>query len=50
MADYQVKLTLNRATFDYSKAKPDGSDLRVYAGATELPYWIETWDSASTST
>ena len=22
MADYQVKLTLNRATFDYSKAKP----------------------------
>ncbi|HQA33935.1 MAG TPA: DUF2341 domain-containing protein [Casimicrobium huifangae] len=50
MADYQVKLTLNRATFDYSKAKPDGSDLRVYAGATELPYWIETWDSAGTST
>ena len=49
MADYQVKLTLNRATFDYSKAKPDGSDLRVHAGAT-VPYWIETWDSASTST
>ncbi len=48
-ADFQVKLVLNRATFEYARAKPDGSDLRVYAGATELPYWIESWDSTGTS-
>lgn len=50
VADLQVRLELNSDTFDYGKAKADGSDLRVYAGSTELAYWIESWNPAGVST
>ena len=43
--DIQVKITLNSDNFDFSKANPDGSDVRVLAeDCTPLPYWIEKWD------
>ncbi|HIC87302.1 MAG TPA: DUF2341 domain-containing protein, partial [Aquificae bacterium] len=43
--DIQVKITLSSDNFDFSKAKPDGSDVRVLAeDCTLLPYWIEKWD------
>ncbi|BES80891.1 DUF2341 domain-containing protein [Pyrodictium abyssi] len=43
--DIQVKITLSRDNFDFTKANPDGSDVRVLAeDCTPLPYWIEKWD------
>ncbi|MFX0124722.1 MAG: DUF2341 domain-containing protein [Candidatus Hodarchaeota archaeon] len=48
--DYQVKIILNPYSFDYSKAKPDGSDLRFYDPLnTPLSYWIENWNPAGKS-
>lgn len=45
VTDYQVSFELD-SSFDFSKANPDGSDLRVTAedGTTLLPFWIEEWD------
>jgi hypothetical protein len=51
--NYQIKFDLTTSTFDYSKAKPNGEDLRFYytgEGAEELDYWIENWDTFGTST
>ena len=47
LTDYQVKVTLN-SSFDFTKAKSDGSDLRVTASdeTTLIPFWIEKWDAA----
>ena len=44
--DYQVLIVLTPQNFDYSKAKPDGSDIRFTKddGITKLPYWIELWN------
>ncbi|HEX32924.1 MAG TPA: DUF2341 domain-containing protein [Candidatus Aenigmarchaeota archaeon] len=47
--NYQVKLTLNNTNFDYNHAKIDGSDIRFYYGKSELPYWIEKWNSSGES-
>ena len=51
-ANYQVKITLTTANFNYAHAKSDGSDLRFYDSTetTPLSYWIETWTSGGTST
>ncbi|MFI5371238.1 MAG: DUF2341 domain-containing protein [Candidatus Eisenbacteria bacterium] len=47
LAGYQVRIDLD-ASFDFSRANPDGSDLRVTAtdAQTPLPYWVEAWDPA----
>ena len=46
LTDYQVKVALD-GTFDFNKAKSDGSDIRFTSsdGITLVPYWIETWDN-----
>jgi hypothetical protein len=50
LSNYQVKIELSTTTFDYSKAKADGADLRFYdLGEAALDYWIETWSSTGTS-
>ncbi len=48
LADYQVKVVLDGADFDFSLAAPDGADLRVTADdrQTVLPHWVESWDPA----
>ena len=45
LIDYQVKITLNNSTFNFSDAKNDGSDIRLTAsdGTTFIPFWIEEW-------
>ena len=50
LSDFQVKITLD-GTFDFNKAKPDGSDIRFTSGdgVTIIPYWIETWNKSGTS-
>lgn len=47
--NYQVRIQLSSADFDFSKANPDGSDIRFTASdkLTLLNYWIERWDPAS---
>ncbi|MCD6409774.1 MAG: DUF2341 domain-containing protein [Candidatus Verstraetearchaeota archaeon] len=52
LTNYQVKITLTPANFDYGKAQSDGSDLRFTSedGVTLLPYWIESWNYGGTST
>ncbi|MEA3439394.1 MAG: DUF2341 domain-containing protein [Chloroflexota bacterium] len=46
--DYQVQVLLDSINFDFTKALPDGSDLRVtdVDGVTQIPFWIEVWDSS----
>ena len=48
--DYQVKVILTPLNFDYSKAQPDGSDLRFYDMLNNpLSYWIESWNTIGSS-
>ncbi len=49
LTDYQIKVVLDSTNFDFSKANPDGSDVRFTDsdGVTLLNYWIEEWDSVN---
>jgi len=48
LVNYTVKIELNSNNFNFSKANPDGSDIRFYTeDGTQLPYWIEKWDSVN---
>jgi len=50
LTDYQVALDLDPTNFDFSQANPDGSDIRIAdSSGNELPYWIEYWDSSTSS-
>ncbi|MFH1197925.1 MAG: DUF2341 domain-containing protein [bacterium] len=50
LTDFQVLVTLD-ASFDFSKANANGSDIRFAAddGTTLLFYWIEEWNPVATS-
>ncbi|WP_164000155.1 DUF2341 domain-containing protein [Pyxidicoccus caerfyrddinensis] len=45
LSKLQVRIDLNSTNFDFSKARPDGRDLRVTTGESDapLPFWIERW-------
>ena len=46
--DFPVLLRLNREFFDFSKAAPDGADLRFSSAAGDpLSFQIEQWDPAN---
>jgi len=49
LTDYQILVQLNSTNFDFSKANPDGSDIRFVDedDATKLNYWIEEWDGVN---
>jgi len=49
LSDFQVKIELDSSNFDFSKAKNDGSDIRITDddGTTLLKYWLQKWDSAN---
>jgi len=45
LENFQVLIELNSSNFDFSKAKPDGSDVRIVdESGNFLPYWIEEWN------
>jgi len=46
LVDYQVLVEFNETNFDYSKALPNGEDLRFVGSGDLLSYWIEKWDSS----
>ena len=51
VAEYQLKLELNTSNFDYSKANTSGQDIRFTDNSNiSLPYYIEEWNPAGTST
>lgn len=48
--NFQIKITLTAATFDYSKCTSTGKDLLFFdSNQVELPYYIETWVYNGTS-
>lgn len=49
--DYQVNIVLTGSGFDFSKALPDGRDIKVTSsdGVSELPFWLEEWDQAGSA-
>ena len=49
-ANFQVKVTLTLANFDYSNCNVDGSDIRFKdTSINALDYWIESWDNTGNS-
>ncbi len=48
LTNFVTKVTLTSSNFDFSLAKPDGSDVRVYdvTTGTVLPIWLFGYDSA----
>jgi hypothetical protein len=49
LTNYQVAVTLDSSSFDFTHAQSDGRDLRVTdaTGTTLLPLWVEVWDAAA---
>ena len=49
LTDYQILVQLDSTNFNFSKANPDGSDIRFVDedDATKLSYWIEEWDGVN---
>ncbi|UYL64905.1 MAG: hypothetical protein EJNHJLOP_00016 [Methanophagales virus PBV082] len=49
LTGYQVPVELNSTNFDFTKAKPDGSDIRFVDenDVTKLSYWIEEWNASA---
>jgi hypothetical protein len=46
LRDFPLLVRLNRATFDFNSAQPDGSDLRFFSADGQLlAHQIETWDA-----
>ncbi|MEA1959341.1 MAG: DUF2341 domain-containing protein, partial [Chloroflexota bacterium] len=51
LTDYQVPILIDTATFNYSKARPDGGDIRFgTTSGIDCDYWIEEWNATSEST
>jgi hypothetical protein len=50
LTNFQVKIALG-GSFDFTKAKSDGSDVLITAGdgVTPISFWIETWNPSSQS-
>jgi hypothetical protein len=48
LSGYQVLITLDAGSFDFTHAQADGRDVRATDGdgVTLLPFWIESWDAA----
>ncbi|PIV57223.1 hypothetical protein COS16_01455, partial [Candidatus Desantisbacteria bacterium CG02_land_8_20_14_3_00_49_13] len=51
LEEYQALVELTASDFDYSKARPDGSDIRFQDSdkITFLPYYIDTWNPSGIS-
>jgi hypothetical protein len=51
LSNYQVKIIISSANFDYLKSLATGADVRLTDsnGTTLLDYWIETWNISGNS-
>jgi hypothetical protein len=49
--NFQVMVQIDSSSFDYSKTKTNGEDLRFYdESETACDYWIEEWNTSGIST
>src|SRR5438067_1197238 len=48
LSQFEVNVQLN-ASFDFSKAQPDGADIRITGndGVTAVPFWVESWQPST---
>ena len=46
---FVLLITLNTISFDYSKAKANGDDVRFTFDGIECDYWIENWNPSGES-
>ena len=50
LKDFQIPVFLNTSNFNYSKAKPNGDDIRFHDdNGIEMAYWIEYWNGGGNS-
>ncbi len=50
LKDFQIPVLLNASNFNYSRADPEGDDIRFLdENGTELAYWIEHWNGGGNS-
>ncbi|MGM0770433.1 MAG: DUF2341 domain-containing protein [Halobacteriota archaeon] len=49
LTNYQLQILLESSNFNFSKANPDGSDIRFSRNERQLYHWIEEWDAGSES-
>lgn len=48
LTDYQIPVNLDFTNFDFSRAQPDGADVRFTTESGQpLDFWIEAWDPVS---
>jgi hypothetical protein len=49
LTNYQVKINLSSSNMNFANAQSNGGDVRFLGGdgLTNLPYWIENWNSSS---
>ncbi len=48
LTNYTVPIVLNSTNFDFTKAKPDGSDIRFITPESNLlDYWIQYWNQTA---
>ena len=51
LRDFQVKININESFFDYTKAEPNGEDIRfTHENGVKLDHWIEKWNEDGNST
>lgn len=44
LSGYQVNILLDSSNLDFTKADPQGKDIRFESGGKQLSYWIDNWD------
>ena len=51
LTDYQVRIVLNGANFDFSKTQSNGEDIRFLDSddSSLLSFWIDSWDGVAQS-
>ena len=51
LTGFQVQISLDATSMDFSKARADGGDIRVTSdnGTTLIPFWMEEWDDTGES-
>ena len=47
LSGYQIKILLDGSNFDFTKADPQGKDIRFESAGKQLSHWTESWDQAA---
>ena len=47
LSGYQINILLDSSNFDFTKADPQGKDIRFESAGKQLSHWTESWDQAA---